>query len=816
MRLYPLMIAALLIPFAAAARTPSGDALTLEQIMSNPDWISVPALNPYWSADGRRVYFEKQPHGSSVETLYSVAANGGNVRMVPLRGWSATGSNDAIYNRGLSRQAWIAHGDLYIRDLRNGHITQITRGASVSDPMFMADGSRIAYRQDGRWFISDPATGLTVAVANLKLADAPESPPAHYDYVTADPLRIFDSLKKDKADAEAERRQQKALAQADASRAGVPWYLGDDIELVSRSLSPNGRWLLLVTRPKGYDEGESSNMPDYINDDGRILMHDVHSRVGMNPPAPNHVLLLDLETHEKYSLDETTLPGIKDDPLAELRKQAIKWDVKHGVTRDNAEASVKAPEVRPVQVYGIEWNDAGTQAAIEFVAVDNKDRWIATVDFDNHQLVTVDRLHDPAWINWTHNAFGWLPDNRSIWFLSEKSGWSQLYLTDANGGETRPLTHGEFVVETPVVDHEGRYIYFQANPEQPGTWNIYRVAVRGGDIEQITDLPGLNGMQPALHGDSRFVLSPDDSKLLFYHSTTVRPPELYAVETNPGALAVRLTHTITDQFKSVDWVAPKIVQIPSSHVDRPLYARLYLPADYDPKKTYAGAVFIHGAGYLQDAHSGWSYYFHEMMFNNLLTREGYVVFDMDYRGSAGYGRDWRTAIYRNMGHPEVEDIADGVHWIEQHYHVDPDKLGVYGGSYGGFMTYMMMFREPDMFAAGAALRPVADWANYNHGYTSAILNTPNVDPVAYRRSSPIYFAENLKHPLLIEQGLLDDNVFFQDTVYMVQRLIELKKPFDVEFFPMEHHGFVAPTAWLHEYRKIHKLFSTYVNPTDGH
>ncbi|HET7369297.1 MAG TPA: prolyl oligopeptidase family serine peptidase [Gammaproteobacteria bacterium] len=816
MRLYTLIAAALLIPFAAVARPPSTDTLTLEQITSNPDWISVPALNPYWSADGHKVYFEKQPHGSSIETLYSVNGNGGHVRKVPLGDWSATGSNEAIYNHGLTRQAWIAHGDLFVRNLGNGQVTQITRGASVNSPMFMADGERIAWQQDGRWFVSDPANGLTAAVANLELADAPDAPPTDYDYVTADPLRLFDTLKKKKADAEAERQQQQALAHADASRAGIPWYLGDDIELVGRSLSPNGRWLLLVTKPKGYNEGPQSNMPDYINDDGRVLMHDVHRRVGMNPPAPNHVLLLDLKTHQQHALDETTLPGIKDDPLTKLRQQAIEWDVKHGVTRENAEASVKAPEVRPVRVYGIEWNDAGTEAAIEFVAIDNKDRWIATVDFDNHKLVTVDRLTDPAWINWTHNAFGWLPDNRTIWFLSEKSGWSQLYLTDSNGGDTRALTHGEFVIETPAVSHDGRYIYFQANPKQPGTWNIYRVATRGGNVEQITALPGLNGTQPGLHGDSRFALSPDGSKLLFYHSTTVRPPELYAVDANPGALPVRLTRTITDQFKSIDWVAPKIVKIPSSHVDRPLYARLYLPADYDPNKTYAGAVFVHGAGYLQDAHSGWSYYFHEMMFNNLLAREGYVVFDMDYRGSAGYGRDWRTAIYRNMGHPEVEDIADGVHWIIENYHVVPSKLGVYGGSYGGFMTYMMMFRKPEMFAAGAALRPVADWANYNRGYTSAILNTPNVDPMAYRRSSPIYYAENLQNPLLIEHGLLDDNVFFQDTVYLVQRLIELKKPFDVEFFPMEHHGFVAPTAWLHEYRKIHTLFSTYVNPTNGH
>lgn len=813
-RCYPLLIAALLLPFAAVAKPgAAGQRLTLEQIMANPDWISVPPEAPYWSADGSRVYFEKQPHGSKLQSLYAIATRGGGVSKVASADWSHTGSTQAAFNRALTLEAYVTHGDLFVKRVAGGNVTQLTRGAGVSHPFFLADGKQVAYQRDGKWFIVDPASGLTTRVADIRLADAPDTPPAKYNYVTADPLRLFDALKKKRERDKAAREQARSLAQADVSRAGTPWYLGDDITIVARSLSPNARWLVLVTAPKHYDKGPKGNMPRYINDDGSIKMISVHRRVGMNNPPQNHLLLLDLKTHKQYALDVDKLPGIEDDPLADLRESAVEWDVKHGISRDKAKASVKAPKMRAVNVYDIEWNNAGDQVAIGLVATDFKDRWIATVDFDDHELVTANRLTDRAWINWTHNTFDWLPDNKSLWFLSEKSGYSQLYMTDAEGDDTRSLTEGEFVVETPVASHDGRYIYFQANPQAPGTWNIYRVASGGGRMQQVTRLDGLNGTQPGLHTPSNFVLSPDSSEVLFYHSTATRPPELYVQAAQPNAQAGRLTHTIKSGFASVHWLTPKIVKIPSSHVDRPLYARLYVPADYDPSKTYAGAVFIHGAGYLQDAHSGWSYYFHEMMFNNFLTRHGYVVFDMDYRGSAGYGRDWRTAIYRNMGHPEVQDIEDGVHWLVKNYHVDPHKLGVYGGSYGGFMTYMMMFRRPDLFAAGAALRPVADWANYNDGYTSAILNTPNVDPVAYRRSSPIYYAENLKHPLLIEQGMLDDNVFFQDTVYTVQRLIELKKKnFDVEFFPMEHHGFVAPAAWLHEYRKIYKLFSTYVNP----
>jgi dipeptidyl aminopeptidase/acylaminoacyl peptidase len=160
-------------------------------------------------------------------------------------------------------------------------------------------------------------------------------------------------------------------------------------------------------------------------------------------------------------------------------------------------------------------------------------------------------------------------------------------------------------------------------------------------------------------------------------------------------------------------------------------------------------VFVHGAGYLQNAHLGWSSYFREFMFHTLLTRRGYVVLDMDYRASRGYGRDWRTAIYRQMGTPELEDLQDGVAWLVDHHGVDPGRVGVYGGSYGGFMALMALFKDPDLFATGAALRPVTDWAHYNHPYTSNILNTPELDPEAYEASSPIEFAAGLEKPLLL-------------------------------------------------------------------
>jgi len=151
--------------------------------------------------------------------------------------------------------------------------------------------------------------------------------------------------------------------------------------------------------------------------------------------------------------------------------------------------------------------------------------------------------------------------------------------------------------------------------------------------------------------------------------------------------------------------------------------------------------------------------------------------------------------------------VDAARWLQREYGVDPRRIGIYGGSYGGFITLMAMFTQPDVFVAGAALRPVTDWAQYNQGYTSNILNLPQTDSDAYRKSSPIYFAQGLKGHLLICHGMVDTNVHFQDSVRLAQRLIELRKTnWELAPYPVENHGFIEPTSWADEYKRILKLF----------
>jgi dipeptidyl aminopeptidase/acylaminoacyl peptidase len=221
-------------------------------------------------------------------------------------------------------------------------------------------------------------------------------------------------------------------------------------------------------------------------------------------------------------------------------------------------------------------------------------------------------------------------------------------------------------------------------------------------------------------------------------------------------------------------------------------------------------MYVHGGGYRQFAQRGWSVYgyshaSHYGMLNHLV-QQGYTVLDFDYRGSAGYGRDYRTDIYRSMGKKDVEGAVAAAQWLSRTQGVDSTRIGIYGVSYGGFMTLMSLFKHPGVFAAGVAAAGVTDWAHYSDEWTSRILNTPFDDPEAYRASSPIYHAAGLKDALLIEHGLVDDNVQFQDAARLEQRLIELGKSFDVIYYPMEAHVIAGEPALYDFQRRLAAFF----------
>lgn len=783
-------------PAAMAAATARGE-ITLEQIMSDQQWVARSPESAYWGLDGSSVFYAQERADSELRDWFHQPLDSDEAHQVPLEKMHEYAYQDGVRLNNGEQLAYTFEGNIFVRDLSSGDITQITRDETRQSQLQALNDGRLAYREGNNFFAVDLASGLTTQVAALKFSEAPEGVKAPEDFIAAEQQQLMTYLQEERQARQEAFDRQQALQANNPSLAPKPFYLGEKKELVAASLSPAGDKLVVaITDPRSWrDDGDI--MPDYIGEDGRVKAVDVRRRVADAKPVEHQVMVLDLTSGEQTQLTYNTLPGWNEDVLAEVK-------------RENHKAQGKTyksePSPRPITLMqdwsweggAMRWNDAGDQVAVMLEAWDNKDRWIATVDFGAKEFKPQHRLHDDAWINYTYNGFGFLPDTNTLWYQSEQDGFSHLYVKPLGGSE-KQLTKGKFVVDTPVVSDSGQHIYFKANQKHPGTYEIYRVATASGELEQLTKLGGIND----------FELSPNEDKLLITHSSALQPPELYVKEIGSDAMASRLTETVSETFTALPWTAPSVVPIPSSHVDEPIYSRVYLPDDFDPNRAekYPAVVFIHGAGYLQNAHMGWSGYQREFMFHSMLNQQGYVVVDLDYRGSKGYGRDWRTAIYRQMGTPEVEDLQDVVTWMGSNAHVDTDRVGTYGGSYGGFLTFMALFNEPGLFKAGAALRPVSDWAHYNTGYTSNILNLPDNDPIAYRRSSPIYFTEGLEDALLINSPMVDDNVFFQDSVRVVQRLIEHEKEdFEIAIFPVEPHGFRKPSSWLDEYRRIFKLF----------
>ncbi|OEG74957.1 peptidase S9 [Shewanella colwelliana] len=785
-------------PIQVALATPPqvDQALTLNQIMANPDWMGILAKGEYWSDDSQSIYFARQAHGAPTRDFYQQAITAQSAEQLALNQLHSADQQYGVLDGSKSRKAYIYQGNVFVKVLATGQVSQLTRlNKPVEDVRFLNNGD-IAYWQGNEVVRIHQDSGLIEQLALIKMENAPKGVQEPDSYIAKQQHRLIQYVAMQQDNAKHKAAYKEELAKADPTMAPEPWYLGDAETILEKSLSPDGRYLILSLMDKSYSwRSEHDIMPNYLGKDGYVDAVPVRARVAEDENPGQRLVLLDLVERQKHDVTIEGLTGFDEDVLASVKAENAQG-------KGERYKSEKQPrKIQLMQDWGwsqsaIQWHNQDNQVAIMLEAVDNKDRWIASLDLNSGKLATEHRLHDEAWVNYNFNQFGWLPNSDKLYYLSEETGYSHLYLKSLVG-KPLALTQGQFVVSDITLGPKAQFIYYKANKQHPGIDNVYRVEIATGESQQLTQWDG----------QLEYSLSPDGTQLLLNASRRTEPSELF-VQAIGGELK-QLTHYTSDAFKQYAWQAPEVVTVASTHGAADVYARVYLPQGYDKNNAhkYPAVIFNHGAGYLQNAHYGFSGYFREFMFHNLLTQQGYVVMDMDYRGSKGYGRDWRTAVYRNMGHPEVEDLKDGVSWMVANANVDANKVGTYGGSYGGFLTFMALFTEPELFQAGAALRPVTDWAHYNAPYTSNILNTPDVDAIAYERSSPIEHAQGLQKPLLIMSGVLDDNVFFQDSVRLVQRLIELEKPmFETAIYPVEPHGFRQPSSWLDEYRRIYKLF----------
>jgi dipeptidyl aminopeptidase/acylaminoacyl peptidase len=774
------------------------ETLTVEKIMRDPKWIGISPSNIHWGDDSKKLYFNWNPQNTDRDELFTITPNDVKPVKVSIDDQKLLAPQSGNWNKKHTLKVYEKNGDIYFYDSKTGRIQQLINTADrESNPSFSSDERKVLFiRNENLYAISLNVSEL-VQLTNFTHATTPAATTQtggrrgasrrtdqqttsgndQERWLKSQQLELFDIIKVKEKDRKLDSIERKEFEPKKLKEIAI-----DDRSVGSVALSPDGRYI--TYRLTKSAEGEKRTIvPDYVTASG--FTEDIVNREKVGgPQATSESFIFDTQRDSVYKIITSAIPGIKD--LPDYVKDYPK----------ELEQRTKRNDDRKVSIRGPYWSEDSKNAVVVVIAQDNKDKWIMKLDPETGSLTLLDREHNDAWVGGPGaNNLGWI-DNTHFYFESEASGYAHIYLVDATDGTKKQLTSGKWEVQTLQLSNDKKTFYFTANIDHPGITNFYRIPVTGGDPVKLTSLKGMNEVS----------LSPDEKWLAIRYSYTNKPWELYIQPNKPGATAKQVTNSTSEEFKSYPWRDPQTITFKNRY-GSDVYAHLYLPKNPDPAKP--AVVFVHGAGYLQNVDYGWSYYFREYMFNNMLADNGYTVLDMDYSGSAGYGRDWRTAIYRHMGGKDLSDQVDGVKMLVDKYGVNPKHVGLYGGSYGGFITLMAMFTEPDVFAAGGAIRSVTDWAHYNHGYTDDILNEPYNDEKAYRLSSPIYFADGLKGNLLMLHGMIDQNVNYQDIIRLTQRLIELHKDnWELASYPVEDHAFEQPSSWTDEYKRIFKLFET--------
>jgi len=768
-----------------AAREQNGAkpfALTVDSIMRGPELVGNPPNNLRWSGDSKELFFEWLIPKDDQPSTWVVGRDGGSPRRLSEAERRIAPPANGQWDARRRRILGVDRGDIVIIDTVDRKRIDVTRTTgNESSPRWARNETHVTFVRDNSLFIVpvDHVGGGTVV--QLTDVSARRTDPRLSDsqkFIKEEEPRIIDWV-------EQEAARRKRREDLDRTRALPRFELSERQNIADAALSGDGKFAFLVVNDRA--QSRTAQVPRFVSESSFTEEIQARTFVG-DAQDRRRIAVLNLESGEAVwaGLDGVSDPiAIPKPPFGDEPRPAAKPD--------------------PAPKREVRWGNPilspdGRIAVSSVRAADNSERWFATIDPATGKSTVLDHIKDDAWVR--DGGQGWLHDNKRMWFLAEHDGWMHLYTVDATAAAPakKQLTSGTFEIDSVELSTDGRTFYFRSTEIHPGERHVYAMSVDGGARTKLTSKTGSHDG----------AISPDNTTFGLVSSSANRPPEVFLMANRAGATATKITTSSAPEWSTYNWVEPQLITY-KSRDGKDVYARLFTPemlgAKRDPKAP--AVVFVHGAGYAQNAHKYWSSYYREYMFHHLLASKGYVVLDPDYRASAGYGRDWRTAIYRWMGGHDLNDVVDGAAYLVKAQKVNAGRIGVYGGSYGGFITLMALFTSPDTFAAGAALRPVTDWAHYNHGYTSNILNEPQSDSEAYRKSSPIYFAEGLKSPLLIAHGMVDTNVHFQDSVRLVQRLIELRKEnWEIAPYPVEDHGFVEATSWADEYKRILKLFET--------
>ena len=661
--------------------------LTVENIMRGPELVGTPPRGIgggfgggfSWSPDSRHIYFMwEQPSVDTTQVLYRVGPDDSTPERFEGADTDTIITGPGVPTRDGRRTLYNVRGDIVIRE--GGELRHITKTREFESRAIWSDDEQsVLFTRGGQVYRLSLETALIEQLTDIRRGAAPRDPsePEGSKKFLVDQQReLFEVIK----DGHMEGQPWNRSASNDTTLP-IPFYPGQGSNVGGLQVTPDGAFVLMTIREPSPD-GQRIKMPLWITEEGYIDVYEGRTKVG-DQQGESRAAILEVATG--------TVTYIGDDVGEGDRSMS-----------------------------GVAVSTNSTHALVRISTANYEDRWYVVVDLPSLGTRVVDHAHDAAWLGRLGaGTAGFLPDGETVYFGSEVSGYAHLYTVPAAGGTATALTSGQWEVLNARMSPDRKTWYVTANKDGFADVHFYTMPIAGGEMTRVTDAAGRQNV----------TVSPDGKWLAISHSPANHPPELYVQENRSGRAMRQITESTSEEWRRGNWIKPEIVMIPARDgVMVP--ARVYRPTgDVAPVGDRPAVVFVHGAGYLQNVHNWWSNYYREYMFHHLLAARGYTVLDMDYRGSAGHGRDWRTAIYEHMGGQDLTDQVDGARWLVEEMGIHPNRIGMYGGSYGGFITLMAMFTTPGVFEAGAALRPVTDWAHYNHGFlTFAILTFSIKEP----------------------------------------------------------------------------------------
>jgi dipeptidyl-peptidase 4 len=416
------------------------------------------------------------------------------------------------------------------------------------------------------------------------------------------------------------------------------------------------------------------------------------------------------------------------------------------------------------------WTLDGSQLLVSYALADTHRDWhlYAVEPGKEDTPAEICSAHLEPWADWQNLTPS--PDSKHAYFSGYRNGWRRICRVPVAGGEIEEITGDGLDVTGFFIPKNGERIFYTANAPDPREQQVFTLPLNGGSPTRIS---------PILT-NSAVVTSDDGSSVALISSGVMTPPELYVLKRNNP---VKVTSSPLSGFSKI--TEPKIERFSFKNESdgKTIYGRMMLPHNFDSSKKYPVVLTCVYAG---QAKEGFGRY--HLLDAYMANEMGYILVSVDFRASIGYGSDFFYGYYKSLGIIDAGECVSCAKYMQSLPYVDGDRIGIWGGSYGGFLVLMCMCSYPGVFHTGVSWKPVTDWRNYWDGYTAVRLDRPEADPDIYKATSPVFHADKLEGNLLVVHGMLDDNVLFQDAVWMIQKLIESGKYFDLMIYPRDDHG----------------------------